>query len=65
MMRLLVDVMQVAWDEAWDLTTKCRSVRFSGRGGPGGGWGLGAGMGDGDGDGFLDFSSDFYAFDDD
>eukprot|EP00435_Cladocopium_sp_Y103_P033112 s1995_g8.t1 len=23
MMRLLVDVMQVAWDEAWDLTTKC------------------------------------------
>lgn len=23
MMRLLVDVMHVAWDEAWDLTTKC------------------------------------------
>ena len=24
-MRLLVDVMRVGWDEAWDLTTKCGS----------------------------------------
>ena len=63
MMRLLVDVMQVAWDEAWDLTTKCRSVRFSGRGSGGaGGWGLGWGWGWGMG---MDFSSDFYPFYDD
>ena len=26
MMRLLVDVMQVAWDEAWELSTQCDSV---------------------------------------
>ena len=29
MMRLLVDVMHVAWDEAWDLTTKCTSEPLS------------------------------------
>ena len=26
MMRLLVDVMRVHWDEAWELTTKCSLV---------------------------------------
>ncbi|OLP89662.1 Glycogen phosphorylase 1 [Symbiodinium microadriaticum] len=29
-MRLLVDVMRVGWDEAWDLTTKCDSQRIVG-----------------------------------
>jgi len=29
MMRLLVDVMQVAWDEAWELSTQCDSVENS------------------------------------
>ena len=32
MMRLLVDVMQVAWDEAWDLCTKCALVCMKTRG---------------------------------
>ena len=30
MMRLLVDVMHVHWEEAWDLTTKCRGARRDG-----------------------------------